>query len=505
MKKIIQSTKNTVWAFYGICLLFLLSSSFHTYGQILEVGPDKTYISIQAAANEAIPGDTILVDGGSYTGGMLIQNLQGAPEAWITIKPRSGEEVIIEGGNNSIQFSQVAYLHVIGHTATGQRANGMNIDDAGSFDTPSHHIRIESCTFRDMGANGNNDLLKMSGIDSFWIEKCLFLNGADGGSGLDMVGCHKGFIRECRFENMGNNGIQAKGGTQHIRIERNTFKNAGLRNINLGGSTGLAFFRPQDAPFEAADLQVYANVFIGGWAGLAYVGCTRVEVANNTFYYPENWVFRILQETVDTNRFVSCGNNNFTNNIVVYGDVNRDVNIGANTRPETFAIDYNLWYKPDNPDFTGPQLPVNGPSNLIQVDPLLQDPSLEEFNILGNSPALGNGIFIEMGLLDHGGVPYAYPPSIGAYEGLIINTREANALSTWTVFPNPFYQSITVKNNANQANYEYDIYTSEGKWLLSGMHNSAQEVISLEQLKSGLYYLQLTSGNQIQTIPILKR
>ena len=109
MKKIIQSTKNSIWSFYGICLFFLLTSNFHTYGQMLEVGPGKTYASIQSAANDAVPGDTILVDGGNYAGGMLIQNLQGAPEAWITIKPRSGEEVIIEGGNNSIQFSQLAH------------------------------------------------------------------------------------------------------------------------------------------------------------------------------------------------------------------------------------------------------------------------------------------------------------------------------------------------------------------------------------------------------------
>ncbi|HKK88462.1 MAG TPA: right-handed parallel beta-helix repeat-containing protein [Saprospiraceae bacterium] len=505
MQKNIQTSRSTFGIYCGICLLLLLSSSFDAACQILEVGTGKTYDSIQAAANDAIPGDTILVDGGSYAGGMLIQNLEGTPEAWITIKPRSGEEVIIEGGNNSIQFSQVAYLHVIGLTATGQRANGMNIDDGGSFDTPSHHLRIENCTFRDMGANGNNDLLKMSGIDSFWVEKCLFLNGADGGSGLDMVGCHEGFIRECRFENMGNNGIQAKGGTQHIRIERNTFKNAGLRNINLGGSTGLAFFRPRDAPFEAADLQVYANVFIGGWAGLAYVGCTRVEVANNTFYYPENWVFRILQETVDTNRFVSCGNNNFTNNMVVYGDVNRDVNIGANTRPESFTIDYNLWYKPDHPDFTGPQLPVNGPSNLIQVDPLLQNPLSEDFNIDGSSPAIGNGIFIEMGLMDHDGDPYAYPPSIGAQEGLIVNTQDAVTLTDWTIFPNPFFQSIRIKSNSGQDNFTYQVYSSEGKRLLSGEQNSSSKVIPLGQLKSGLYYLRLTSGNQIQTTPILKR
>ncbi|MBK9982774.1 MAG: hypothetical protein IPP15_10180 [Saprospiraceae bacterium] len=67
----------------------------------------------------------------------------------------------------------------------------------GTYATPAHHIKFENCTFRNIDATGNNDLLKLSGLDSFEIRHCVFLNGADGGSGMDMVGCHDGLIKNC--------------------------------------------------------------------------------------------------------------------------------------------------------------------------------------------------------------------------------------------------------------------------------------------------------------------
>jgi len=100
-------------------------------------------------------------------------------------------------------------------------------------------------------------------LDSFSVSNCLFLNGSPGGSGIDMVGCHHGTFEGNRFEHMGANAVQAKGGTSDITIQRNFFKDGGQRSLNLGGSTGLQFFRPDTAHYEAADLRVYANIFVG--------------------------------------------------------------------------------------------------------------------------------------------------------------------------------------------------------------------------------------------------
>ncbi|MBK9961604.1 MAG: hypothetical protein IPP06_09845 [Saprospiraceae bacterium] len=79
----------------------------------------------------------------------------------------------------------------------------------------------------------------------------------------------------------------------------------------MGGSTGLAFFRPPGANYEAKDILVSGNIFEGAVTPIAYVGCRNVHVVNNTIYHPERWIMRILQESADTSFFQSCANNVF--------------------------------------------------------------------------------------------------------------------------------------------------------------------------------------------------
>lgn len=377
--------------YIGITFLLQLNCLSESMAVTLEVGPGKPYTTPAQAAAFAQPGDTILIFPHIYGGGNYIANLHGNTSAYIYFIGVDVNTVIFQGGGQAFHFSDVSYIHFENISITLQTANGMNIDDGGSFDTPAHHFRIKGCKFYNMGAQGNNDLLKMSGVDSFWIYNCIFLNGAGGGSGLDMVGCHHGWIFNNNFENMGSNAIQAKGGTQFIDIHTNYFKNCGQRTLNLGGSTGLQFFRPQNAPFEAADLNVFANVFIGSTAPIAYVGCVRTEVFNNTIINPGNWIIRILQETVDPDRFLPCGDNSFKNNIIWYGNISTHVNIGPNTAPNTFVFSHNLWFRHTNPSNSVPNLPAAETSQIAGQNPLFNNISSENFRLTGLSPAINSG------------------------------------------------------------------------------------------------------------------
>ena len=93
------------------------------------------------------------------------------------------------------------------------------------------------------------------------------------GSAVDMVGCHDGLIVSNVFRHTeavageSGSGVQAKGGSSRITIRRNRFDSAGSRAVNLGGSTGLEFFRPSLGPgaehWEARDLRVEGNTFRG--------------------------------------------------------------------------------------------------------------------------------------------------------------------------------------------------------------------------------------------------
>ena len=93
-------------------------------------------------------------------------------------------------------------------------------------------------------------------------------------------------------------------------------------------------------------------------------------VRYNTIYHPSNWVLRILQETTDKG-FAPCGNGRFEHNLVVFrqADVQVIVNIGPNTRPETFTFADNLWFCEDWPEASKPALPIPESGGVYGVDP----------------------------------------------------------------------------------------------------------------------------------------
>ncbi|MCS7035664.1 MAG: right-handed parallel beta-helix repeat-containing protein [Saprospiraceae bacterium] len=482
---------------FSILVLSLLGCSYLS-AATLHIGPGKPYPNLAAAAAVAQPGDTLLLHAATYSGGLFISNLKGTPNQWITIRNAPGATVIFQGGTNAIQFTDPAYVHIAGLIFQQQTGNGLNVDDGGTYATPAHHLIFERCIFRDMAASGNNDLLKLSGVDHFEVLDCLFQNGAAGGSGIDMVGCHFGKIVGNRFENMGSNAIQCKGGSERVRIERNFFKNCGQRSLNIGGSTGLAFFRPDTARFEAARVQVFSNIFIGSQAPVAYVGAVEVDVAHNTLYRPERWAIRILQETVDTNRFLPCGANSFRNNIVVMSNANPTaINIGPNTAPQTFTFSNNLWFHADNPNWAGPNTPVAEPNRILNQNPLLQDPGNEHFTIPPSSPAAGRGLPLSDPKQDFLKRLFANPPSIGAIEANPVSSVEvgnASALGQLSIFPNPapngLFRLVFPENTDLDFPLLIVITDLSGRVFVEQKLEAAAAVVNAGHLPKGVYVVR---------------
>lgn len=368
------------------CLILLYSDVLSA--KTILVGPKLPDKNLADAIAHALPGDTLYFKKGIYSGGQPIRDLKGTGKSWITFYASVSDSVIIRGGSTSWQFTDPAYLRIEGFIFDEQSANGLNVDDGGDYSTPAHHLIFRNCIFRNIKASGNNDLLKLSGLDHFEITGCKFLNGSPGGSGIDMVGCHQGLIESCEFENQGSNSVQAKGGSQYIRILRNRFVNGGQRSVNLGGSTGIPYFRPMDAPFEAANLEVYSNIFIGSDAPVVFVGCINSKVINNTIYKPKGWVIRILQENANS-RFVQCGENTFSNNLIQYGNLRTETNVGENTRPGTFRFSGNFWF-----DFLAaqphlPLIPINDSTIVFGLNPGFLDAENTNFRLKNDSPAIG--------------------------------------------------------------------------------------------------------------------
>lgn len=347
------------------------------------------------AAAEA--GTTILVEPGSYRGGISRSELRGTREAPIVIEAAEpAKPPVFEGGASGIQLSDPAFVELRHLVFTGASGNGLNIDDGGSNATPAHHIRLVGLVVRDVGPRGNRDGIKLSGVDDFLIQECTLERWGDGGSAIDMVGCHQGTITGCTFRHGENaeaaNGVQAKGGSSEIEVRHCRFEHSGGRAVNIGGSTGLAFFRPEPLGYEAKQITVEDCIFIGSAAPIAFVGVDGATVRYNTIYRPRRWVARILQET-QLPQFVASRNGRFTNNVIAFrsDELNSVVNIGPHTAPETFVFADNFWYCLDRPERTGSlvRLPVPESGGTYGIDPGFTDPSKGD---LGSSEDIDAGV-----------------------------------------------------------------------------------------------------------------
>jgi hypothetical protein len=341
-----------------------------------------------AALNQAKPGTTILIEAGTYRGGLSRGNLQGTADRPIVIAAADPEHPpVIEGGGSCLHLSDPAHVELRQLILTGADANGLNIDDGGSRETPAHHVTLTGLIVKDVGPRGNRDGIKLSGLDDFRIEGCTVERWGSGGSGIDMVGCHEGVVAGCTFRNPGAdqaNGVQTKGGSRAIVIQRCRFDDAGGRAVNIGGSTGLPYFRPEPQGYEAKDITVEDCTFRGSMAPIAFVGVDGAVVQFNTIYRPTRWGIRILQETQGAD-FMPCRNGRFEHNIMVFrsDELRTLVNVGGGTAPETFAFKGNVWYCLDRPTATRDlvRLPVRESEGVYNVDPEFAAPDTWDFTI----------------------------------------------------------------------------------------------------------------------------
>jgi hypothetical protein len=356
---------------------------------------------------------------------VYVEGLRGTEDHPITIGGAEGEErPVLSGGGEGLHLTRVAWLIVHDLEVEGAQNNGINIDDGGAVAEPglSSHVVFRRIDVRDVGGTGNQDCLKISGVYDFLVVDSAFARcgGGMSGSGIDMVGAHRGLIARSRFASMAANAVQAKGGSADIEIYANHIVDGGGRAVNMGGSTGFEFFRPPLDPnavnAEARRIRVVANVIERGDTPFGFVGCVDCAAVHNTIVDPQVWLLRILQETTsrDGYTFAPASNGLVANNLFTFSraQLRSDVNVGPNTEPGTFEFANNLWYAHDDPARSQPVLPAPEEGAVVGRDPRLA----ADFGIDSTSAAYRAGTDAAGVLADGAGVCYGSPPSIGARE-----------------------------------------------------------------------------------------
>jgi hypothetical protein len=344
----------------------------------------------------ATAGTTIRIAPGTYRGGVSARGLRGEPGRPIILCAVDPEQPpVFQGGDSGLHLSDPTYVELHDLVVAGVRGNGLNLDDGGSYDSPAHHVLLRGLVVRDIGPEGNRDGIKLSGVDDFRVEGCTVERWGSGGSGIDMVGCHRGEIVGCTFrhgDTVGDHGVQAKGGSRDVVIRGCRFEHAGQRAVNLGGSTGLAFFRPKPEGYEARDVTVEDCTFVGSMAPIAFVGADGAIVRHNTIYRPRRWGFRILQETREPG-FVPCRNGQFTDNLIAFRseEMVLPINVGDATDPRSFTVARNAWYCLDAPNRSRPRLPIPEADGRYGIVPGFRDAEAGDLRLRGDSPVRSAG------------------------------------------------------------------------------------------------------------------
>ena len=357
----------------------------------------SNYGDLRKALTNARPGAVVLLEPGEYSGGFQIENVRGTASRPIIVGAADlkNPPTIVRGG---MHFVAPAYLEIRDLQIFGPAMKGINIDDGGVRERPAHHVTLRNLKVSECiqeGANG----LKLAGVDDFKIIGCEVRNWGD--CAIDFVGCHDGLVEKCHFQNGRDIGVQIKGSSARVKVLNNRFVDYGGRGVNIGGSTGVPYYRPPlesqqaGARHEAKDITVSGNVFQGGDAPVAFVGVDGAIVVSNTIFMPNKWSLRILQET-STLDFVPSRNGRFERNIVVFRSdrwFEGGVNIGPKTAPDTFRFEGNFWLCQDRPDRSEPRLPTSEKQGHYGKDPMFVDPSKGDFNLKAGSPAAGLGAF----------------------------------------------------------------------------------------------------------------
>ncbi len=345
----------------------LIWSLLSTIGRA-DVVSVKDLAGLKVALAKLKSGTTIKIAAGSYPGGHDVRDVSN-----LTIEAADPENPPhFQGGIYAWHFSGCSALKLKRLRASGQTRNGFNLDDGGRADRPVRIVTLEHLDVRDVGPKGNFDGIKCSGLDDVVIRNCVVEGW--GGEAIDMVGCHRVEVSDCKF--VGKTGysqscgVQCKGGSENITIEKCEFISAGQRPINAGGSTGLEHFRPEKAKYEARRVVIRKNTISGSLCACSFTGVDGAEFTENTVLFPEKWIFRMLQENTEDG-FLPSRNVVIENNSIVFrrSQVSSEVNVGPNTAPETFRFSKNRWFAEDRASQSRPKLPTEEKDGVYGRDP----------------------------------------------------------------------------------------------------------------------------------------
>lgn len=312
-----------------------------------------TRAELLAALATSQPGDRILLASGSaYGGGFFRTGLTGVT---ITSQNPLNPAILdasVNGAGTVMQLTTARDVTITNVIFQNWTTNGLNIDDGGNWPTgKSQNITLRDVVVRNVTAPaGNNDGIKISGVDNYLFDRVQVTNWGRNGSAIDSVGTHSGVVQNSRFihpTHSGGTALQFKGGSADIQLLSNFVQVWAGRVFGVGGITDTSLFRfpTGESGYEATRIGVGGNISVGGDSSANWIGSDGGDYAYNFINTPNTWIMRLLKENTSPG-MTNTKNGVFRDNVVVYNPtISRISNVGVGTDPATFTIEGNQWYR----------------------------------------------------------------------------------------------------------------------------------------------------------------
>jgi|GEM_PF-587291 len=270
--------------------------------------------TIQKAVTTVGPGSIVNITGGTYYEGINV-TVSGAPDQYIVIKNYNDEEVIISGNNTPKELMTlygVSYIKIKGLTfadCLGSYSVGLKIST--SSDEASHHIEVESNTFRNLYADASTTTYPPN-----VYAGAITVAGYHPSKAIHDIIIKGNTVRDCRTG--WTEAIGITGNVDGFIVTKNVVTNTGNIGIDASGHWGISSDPNTDYARNGVISEnrvSYCKSLVEGGAGIYLDGSSNMLVEKNISH---NNVYGITIGCEIANKSVS--NNIIRNNVCYHNE-----------------------------------------------------------------------------------------------------------------------------------------------------------------------------------------
>ena len=328
---------------------------------------------------KAFPGETPVIDGTGLivngTEGLITVNavkfiiVQGFTTCNFTATDQSGDPkgILVEGGGDYIQIrNNTVYNINYEHTPLDGGCNAILIK--GNTADPMTNITVDGNTIHDCKTGYGENLTVNGYVDGFSITNNTVYNGAN--IGIDAAGGYA--ANSTPAYNYARHGVISGNTVYNIESSRGPLGGHGAIGIYIDGSRNITVERNRvysadrgigavsettNFPTDSAIIRnnfVYncwcAGIYMGGYLNYTTGGTTNSFVVNNTLYNNDQVAGAFGEIEGEISIREQCTNNVIGNNIV-YAGANDLLVHKYTTTGSGNTIDYNLYYTAGTPQW----------------------------------------------------------------------------------------------------------------------------------------------------------